>query len=85
MSEEQATGIMKLKPSQVSDRVLVVGDPARAAYVASLLTVRLWCCHLLVILLSGSRVTFSQRNESKMKRLKPPRGTIPDLSRSCLI
>jgi uridine phosphorylase len=36
-SEEQATGIMKLKPSQISPRVLTVGDPARAAYVASLL------------------------------------------------
>lgn len=40
MAEEHATGIMKLKPSQLSERVLVVGDPARAAYVASLLTVR---------------------------------------------
>lgn len=40
MSEEQATGIMKLKPSQVAERVLTVGDPARAAYCASLLTVR---------------------------------------------
>lgn len=37
MAEEQAVGIMKLKASMVSPRVLTVGDPARAAYVASLL------------------------------------------------
>lgn len=40
MAEEQAVGIMKLKASMVSPRVLTVGDPARAAYVASLLQVR---------------------------------------------
>jgi uridine phosphorylase len=39
-SDEQATGIMKLKASQISPRVLTVGDPARAAYVASLMKVR---------------------------------------------
>jgi len=36
-SQEKVTGIMKLKPSNVAPHVVVVGDPARARYLASLM------------------------------------------------
>jgi len=36
-SDEQAVGIMKLKPNSISPLVIVVGDPARATFVSTFL------------------------------------------------
>lgn len=37
VADEQAVGILKVKPSDVNPRVLVAGDPARVKYIATLL------------------------------------------------
>lgn len=61
-TDEQATGICKLKPSLVAPRVLTVGDPARAQYVSTLLQVRFFLVLFILVSVYSSLLHQSRRH-----------------------